>query len=297
MRPRTRILLSLMPMLLVLGCTQELEPPTEEAPSVTWYDDYFTVEYIDAETIAIGEPRYHQQNYSYLILGEKRAILFDSGPGIRNIKPVVESLTDLPITVTQSHLHYDHVGNHAQFEGAALPDLPHLRRRQESGKLPVRFAEHLGFVENIEAPILEVSEWWPNDSTVDLGGRTLTVIHAPGHTKDSIVLFDQDRKLLFTGDYVVPGPNYLGFLLPGSSLEDYLASARRLLDIAPSDARLLTAHRDKSSVSYGAPVLAYADLIDFEKSMKAIHDGRLDGKGFFAKTYRINGRVEFIVNR
>ncbi|GAC1503872.1 MAG: hypothetical protein NVS1B6_11530 [Steroidobacteraceae bacterium] len=27
----------------------------------------------------IGEPRYHQQNYSYLIVGQQRAVLFDAG--------------------------------------------------------------------------------------------------------------------------------------------------------------------------------------------------------------------------
>ena len=275
---------------------RRLKQTAEEAPSVTWYDDYFTVEYIDPETIAIGEPKYHQQNHSYLILGEKRAVLFDTGPGVRNIKPVVESLTELPITVTQSHLHYDHVGNHTQFDGAALPDLPHLRSREKSGKLSVKITEHLGFVEFFKAPTIGVLEWWPSNSVVDLGGRTLTVMHAPGHTKDSIVLFDQDRKLLFTGDFVCPGPN-IGFLLPGLNLEDYIASTRRLLDIAPFEARLLTAHRDKSSVRHGAPVLTYADLSDFEKGIKAILAGQLDGKGFYVKTYRLNDRIEFIVNR
>ena len=58
------------------------------------YDDYYVYRAIDAKTYAIMEPRYYQKNVSYLILGDAQAILFDSGPGIRNIKPLVETLTD-----------------------------------------------------------------------------------------------------------------------------------------------------------------------------------------------------------
>ena len=157
-----------------------LSEPSSEPESVTWFDDYFTIEFVDAQTIAIGEPRYWQQNYSYLILGSNRAILFDSGPGLRNIKPVVESLTDLPVTVASSHLHYDHVGNHNQFDRVALVDLPHLRERAQSGVFRPSSREHLGFMEGFDPPALAVSEWWAPESQVDLGSRALSVIHAPG---------------------------------------------------------------------------------------------------------------------
>ena len=77
--------------------------PSEEGPGARWVDDYFTVERLDERTYAIGEPRYAQQNFSYLILGSQRAVLFDAGPGIRDIRPVAESLTDLPITFQALH--------------------------------------------------------------------------------------------------------------------------------------------------------------------------------------------------
>jgi hydroxyacylglutathione hydrolase len=49
-------------------------------------DDYFAVEDLGDGTFAIGEPRYYQQNYSYLIVGQARAVLFDSGSGTREVR-------------------------------------------------------------------------------------------------------------------------------------------------------------------------------------------------------------------
>ena len=138
-----------------------LSPPADEGPGVHWHDDYFTVQPLGPGTFAIGEPRYYQQNFSYLIAGTQRAILFDAGPGHRDIRPVAESLTDLPITFIPSHFHYDHVGNTITFDHVAVLDLPYLRERAPGGQLQLSFEEHLGEAEGFEAPVLQVDEGWP----------------------------------------------------------------------------------------------------------------------------------------
>jgi glyoxylase-like metal-dependent hydrolase (beta-lactamase superfamily II) len=58
------------------------------------------------------------------------AILFDAGPGLRDIRAVAESLTTLPITFLPSHLHYDHVGNTVSIEHVALIDVAATRARR-----------------------------------------------------------------------------------------------------------------------------------------------------------------------
>lgn len=82
----------------------ELVEPGDPGPDARWFDDYYTIQAIDARTFAIAEPRYWQKNVNYLIVGDDRAVLFDAGPGVRDIRPVVASLTDAPLTFIPSHL-------------------------------------------------------------------------------------------------------------------------------------------------------------------------------------------------
>src|SRR5271155_1887986 len=56
---------------------------------------YFRVYPLDPQTYVISEPKYWQENVSYLLLGTRQALLFDTGPGIYSIRAVVQSITSL----------------------------------------------------------------------------------------------------------------------------------------------------------------------------------------------------------
>ena len=49
-------------------------------------DSWFTVEQIDCNTFAISEYKHWEETHSYLLCGEKMAVLIDTGLGISNIK-------------------------------------------------------------------------------------------------------------------------------------------------------------------------------------------------------------------
>jgi len=255
-----------------------------------WYDDYFAVRRLDDRTFAISEPRYWQQNYSYLIVGSERAVLFDAGPGIRDIRPVVASLTDRPITFIPSHFHYDHVGNEVTFPRVAVVDLPYLRARAQGGQLSLAFEEHLGVAEGIAAPSLQVGQWLAPHSTLELGNRSLRVLYTPGHTSESISLLDPEAGFVFSGDFIYPGP-LLAFL-PNSNLGDYLQSTSTVIESAPPGARIFGAHPAGSRHAGELPELSVSDVEELHRALLALRGGQLQGAGFYPVVYRVNDRTE-----
>jgi hydroxyacylglutathione hydrolase len=257
-----------------------------DTSEVEWFDDYYTVEYIDNRTVAIGEPRYHQMNYNYLIIGKDKAILFDAGPGIRNIIPIAESLTPVPLIVTVSHLHYDHVGNLETLEGIILVDLPGFRERlDDSGMFTPTEDEHLGHTEGIPIKSFRVREWWKPGEKVDIGNRVIELVHTPGHTQDSIMLFDRESNLLFAGDFIYPGE--LLAMLPQSDLGDYLQTTQNLLNIIDSNTLLLGAHRTYST-SLQAPRQSHQDMLDLKNTLVGIREGSIQGKGLYPRIFKVN---------
>lgn len=81
---------------------------------------WFTVERIDDATFALSEYRHWEETHSYLLLGRERALLLDTGLGVGNLRREVEALTDLPVSVALTHVHWDHIGGCAQFAAPAV---------------------------------------------------------------------------------------------------------------------------------------------------------------------------------
>jgi glyoxylase-like metal-dependent hydrolase (beta-lactamase superfamily II) len=86
-------------------------------------------------------------------------------------------------------------------------------------------------------------EWIPDGARLEAGGRTLTAVHTPGHTRGHLVFHDETAGVLFTGDHllphITPSIGYEG--APARSpLGDYLASLE--LTLRMPDAVMLPAH-------------------------------------------------------
>ena len=133
----------------------EQKKPSMLADGVRWFDDWFAIEDIAPGVYAIGEPRFHQINWNYLIEGQDTVLLFDTGPGVRDISQVVRALTDFPLITLPSHLHFDHTGNLQRFQNIALADLPVLRSCMRDGLLHASDDLFRGFLVTLELSVHE----------------------------------------------------------------------------------------------------------------------------------------------
>jgi hypothetical protein len=91
-------------------------PAWNEFPKVLESQGWFEVHEIRPGLFAIYEPGQFEEVISYLVVGTEKALLFDTGLGIGDMRAVVAELTELEPIVVNSHTHYDHVGGNHQFQ-------------------------------------------------------------------------------------------------------------------------------------------------------------------------------------
>ena len=130
--------------------------------------------------------------YSYLLIGNQKAMMVDTGMSKLNLREYVRTITPLPVMVVNTHGHFDHTGGNGWFEEVYMhPNAVADAKRVFQG------AE--GYP--LDYPIQTVRK----GHIFDLGGRTVEVIEIPAHSPGSIALLDREYRLLFTGDELEAG--------------------------------------------------------------------------------------------
>jgi hydroxyacylglutathione hydrolase len=258
----------------------------------TVVDDYWRVQQIAPDTYAIGEPQNEPDNYEYLLLGKTRALLIDSGATARDIHPVLSTLTQLPVTVIPTHLHYDHTNGLRYFKSIALIDLPETRSRVKEGMLRLGRYQFLDASDPNRAPVFQVTEWVAPDTYIDLGGRRVQVLWTPGHTATSISIYDSPAKLLFTGDLIYTTTLYA--FMPDSSLSTYEATSDLLLARLPADTVIYGAHCCRNDAPPEAPWLGMNDLGDVRRAVQNIRNGQAKGQGLIIRRFPVNTRMTIV---
>jgi len=219
----------------------------------TW-QEWFDVYRLTEGTFAIYEPNQFEEAISYLVLGEDRGVLVDTGNGIGDLRALVEELTDLPVSVVLTHEHYDHVAGAWQYDEITAYDnaasLEAMQRGRDHASmerylvpdylwkpLPEEFD-----ADNWHIPPIMPTKLVTEGDVIDLGGRTLEVIYTPGHSPGQMCLLDPDHRLLITGDHFFPGPLYA--YSADVDLDAYIASTAKLVERLDEFDWLLPGHNE-----------------------------------------------------
>ena len=214
---------------------------------------WFEVFEVRKGVFAIHEDGQFEEVISYLLLGEQRALLFDTGIGVGDMSRVVAELTSLPVTVLNSHTHYDHVGGNHEFADVVAVDTPYTRGHAQ-GRSNSEVREFVGpgwvwkelpvgvSVDTYASEAFEITRFVEEGEVFDLGGRSVELIRVPGHTPDALVLFDAQNRLLFMGDTFYPATLYAH--MGDANFSDYTASAAKLAGYAEQVDYLLPAHNE-----------------------------------------------------
>jgi glyoxylase-like metal-dependent hydrolase (beta-lactamase superfamily II) len=231
-------------------CRTLPRPEYKPLHRITITDPWFEVYRISPGVFAIYEPHQSEETIAYLIVGSRRALLFDTGMGISNIRAVTAQLSHLPVTVLNSHTHNDHVGGNWLFSSIDGMDTPFSRQNALGSRQDAQAEITLGQIcgsppQGFDPATYQTHPWKVTTTihdgdTIDLGGRILTILSTPGHTPDAISLLDPAAGLLFTGDTFYPGTIWL--YRPETDLPAYGRSIRRLAALAPHLKMVLGAH-------------------------------------------------------
>jgi glyoxylase-like metal-dependent hydrolase (beta-lactamase superfamily II) len=204
----------------------------------------------------------------YLLVGDDAAMLVDTGIRESITETLLPYLDEVGIPreklrwALNTHCDFDHTGGNGALK-AAIPSVEILAHELDAPLvedvdrlIDTRYGEFRdtdGFDDPPEttAYLRGVSDLVPVDRRLtggeefDLGGRSVTVLHVPGHSPGHLAVHDPERRALLIGDAtlgttVMFADGRAAFPPTYRDVDPYVASLRRFRDL---DAELLlTAH-------------------------------------------------------
>ena len=215
----------------------------------------------------------------YLLIGTEKAMLVDAGMSRLNLREFIETLTDLPVFVANTHGHFDHTGGNGYFDQVYMSEYA-SHEAKNVFKIGASARDDDEFP--LDYPINVIEE----GHVFDLGGRRVEAIAIPCHSPGSLAYLDKDNKILFSGDEIDPGQVLLMSYddAPRKRVEDHLANMKKLKARQDEFRIICPAHN-------GSPIVnSYIDLfIDLDQRILNGEEGK---KEVFSSTWDGHGHAQ-----
>jgi glyoxylase-like metal-dependent hydrolase (beta-lactamase superfamily II) len=169
------------------------------------------------------------------VIGRDRDLQFDFGCGLL---PLALPLSGKPVLAVASHAHVDHIGGFHMFSHrlghaaeatgfAGLPGVETFAEEFRTWPQPVSHPPIPGWtIADWTLPPAALTATLDEGDRIDLGDRSFTVLHLPGHSPGGIGLLDEKHGLFLSGDAIYD--EEILDDLPGASIPDYLVTMDRL---------------------------------------------------------------------
>lgn len=207
----------------------------------------------------------------YLIEGENKVALIDTGTGVGNLKEFVEKITKKPIAVILTHGHVDHAPGASMFNDIYMSyddknlygQHDTLETRKDFTSISYKDSKKLNDLDYVPVKASDNFNNLKDGDVFNLGGVTLEAISVPGHTQGMTAILIKEQRVLITGDAC----NFSTFLFDENTtgLTTYQNSMKNLLDKT-------NGKFDKIYISHmsgDAPKSLIADMITLIDEIKA----------------------------
>lgn len=149
---------------------------------------------------------------SYLIIGENKALLIDTGEVLtNNLQEEVRKITNKELIVALTHGHYDHIRHVDEFDSF------YMSLKDEV----IVFDSYKKFL----CKAIDIKE----NMTFDLGGITIDAFLTCGHTPGTVIFIDKKAKIAYTGDQFGSGCGVWMQVSGASILSEYIKEIDRFI--------------------------------------------------------------------
>ena len=274
----------------------------------------------DTTYLIVHHDKYSEFPFIYVKLypTSSLAVVIDTGCGAHNGRdnsPVLElkdfihreilssDQASFDFMVVCTHCHFDHIGGIEAFSNAGARIVASGYDRKFL-KADQRDANSLCGAFDMQTPKYEISHYAQDREELEHKGQALglQVIHTPGHTPDSIAIYDKAERWLYVGDtcyqrtatmpwgevQVVPivlplQGNWGDFIASLHSLHDFVTHAEDTLHDTSADVRIRLAAGHTTSARPAADflqtVIAFCQRIVAGTVVEALIPGDLDLPG------------------